>query len=212
MIMNAIPDYFEQVYAGVLGKVIGVYMGRPFEGWTRDAIEARWGVVDHYVHHDRGVPLVVADDDISGTFTFVRALEDSGLGVETPADFFGDTWLNYLIENRTILWWGGVGHSTEHTAYARLKRGVRAPESGSAARNGRVVSAHAVRDDESIISITSDGLMVRQRVVDITVVGRGAQGVRLVRLTEGATLVSVSVVAAEEVEESTAATSDGAEG
>ena len=54
--------------------------------------------------------------------------------------------------------------------------------------------------------------MVRQRVVDITVVGRGAQGVRLVRLTEGATLVSVSVVAAEEVEESTAATSDGAEG
>ena len=140
MIMNAIPDYFEQVYAGVLGKVIGVYMGRPFEGWTRDAIEARWGVVDHYVHHDRGVPLVVADDDISGTFTFVRALEDSGLGVETPADFFGDTWLNYLIENRTILWWGGVGHSTEHTAYARLKRGVRAPESGSAARNGRVVS------------------------------------------------------------------------
>ena len=90
MIMNAIPDYFEQVYAGVLGKVIGVYMGRPFEGWTRDAIEARWGVVDHYVHHDRGVPLVVADDDISGTFTFIRALEDSGLGVETPADFFGD--------------------------------------------------------------------------------------------------------------------------
>ena len=138
--MNAIPNYFEQVYAGVLGKVIGVYMGRPFEGWTRDAIEARWGAVDHFVHHDRNVPLVVADDDISGTFTFVRALEDSRLGADTPADFFGDNWLNYLIERRTILWWGGVGYSTEHTAYSRLKHGVRAPESGSAALNGRIVS------------------------------------------------------------------------
>ena len=27
------PDYEEKVYAGVLGKIIGVYLGRPFEGW-----------------------------------------------------------------------------------------------------------------------------------------------------------------------------------
>ena len=39
--------------------------------------------------------------------------------------------------------------------------------------------------------------MVRQRVVDITVVGRSGMGVRLVRLTEGATLVSLSVAEAE---------------
>ena len=25
--------YEERVYAGVLGKIIGVYLGRPFEGW-----------------------------------------------------------------------------------------------------------------------------------------------------------------------------------
>ena len=25
--------YLERVYAGVLGKIIGVYLGRPFEGW-----------------------------------------------------------------------------------------------------------------------------------------------------------------------------------
>ena len=40
--------------------------------------------------------------------------------------------------------------------------------------------------------------MVRQRVSDITVVGRSGMGVRLVRLTEGAKLVSVSVVEAED--------------
>jgi len=43
--------------------------------------------------------------------------------------------------------------------------------------------------------------MVRQRVVDITVVSRSGMGVRLVRLTEGATLVSLSVADAEPDEE-----------
>ena len=27
-------DYLERVYAGVLGKLVGVYLGRPVEGWT----------------------------------------------------------------------------------------------------------------------------------------------------------------------------------
>ena len=35
----------------------------------------------------------------------------------------GESWLDYLIEGRTILWWGGLGNSTEHTAYLRLKAG-----------------------------------------------------------------------------------------
>ena len=138
--MQGLDDYDRQVYAGVLGKVIGVYMGRPFEGWWKDALEKRWGRVDRYVHEDVGKPLVVPDDDISGTLTFIRALEDSGLYADTPGEFFGDTWLNYLIEGKTVLWWGGLGLSTEHTAYLRLKHGVRAPESGSSARNGRTVA------------------------------------------------------------------------
>ena len=31
-------DYDERVYAGVLGKVIGVYAGKPFEGWSYEKI------------------------------------------------------------------------------------------------------------------------------------------------------------------------------
>ncbi len=48
--------------------------------------------------------------------------------------------MNYLIENRAILWWGGLGNSTEHTAYLRLKNGISAPGSGSIATNGKVVA------------------------------------------------------------------------
>jgi len=140
MTAPAIRNYEEQVYAGVLGKVIGVYMGRPFEGWSKDALEKRWGRVDRYVHEEQNVPLVVSDDDISGTLTFVRALEDSGLYADTPAAFFGKTWMNYLIEKQTVLWWGGMGHSTEHTVYLRLKHGIPSPRSGSIELNGRTVA------------------------------------------------------------------------
>ncbi len=135
------PDYLERVYAGVLGKIIGVYLGRPIEGWTFERITAEFGEINYYIHERRGVPLVVTDDDISGTFTFVRALSDNpekGAAI-SPADI-GDTWLNYIIENKSILWWGGMGNSTEHTAYLRLKRGMRAPHTGSIATNGRVVA------------------------------------------------------------------------
>ena len=138
--MSLPPDYVERVYAGVLGKIIGVYLGRPFEGWSYDQIMSQLGEIWYYVHDKRGVPLIVTDDDISGTFTFLRALPDYGNSrALTPAQI-GQTWMNYLIENRAILWWGGLGNSTEHTAYLRLKSGLPAPYSGSIATNGKVVA------------------------------------------------------------------------
>jgi ADP-ribosylglycohydrolase len=133
-------DYGERVYAGVLGKIIGVYLGRPFEGWTNERIERELGEVHYYVNDRLGAPLIVTDDDISGTFTFLRALPDYGNSLDLTAGQIGQTWLNYIIEERAILWWGGMGNSTEHTAYLRLKNGVPAPDSGSIALNGEVVA------------------------------------------------------------------------
>jgi len=133
-------DYIERVYAGVLGKMIGVYLGRPFEGWTYERIQQELGEIQGYVHERLNKPLVVTDDDLSGTFTFLRALPDHGMRGDLSAAQIGETWLNYLIEKRTTLWWGGLGNSTEHTAYLRLKAGIPAPASGSAAMNGKVVA------------------------------------------------------------------------
>lgn len=138
--MTLPPDYLERVYAGVLGKLIGVYLGRPFEGWRYDRILAELGEIRYYVHEQRGVPLVVTDDDITGTFTFLRALADYPVGGALTPEQIGATWLNYIIEDRSILWWGGVGNSTEHTAYIRLKHGIRPPHCGSIALNGKTVA------------------------------------------------------------------------
>src|SRR5919112_6054077 len=138
-------DYAERVYAGVLGKIIGVYLGRPFEGWSYERIISELHEIYYYVNDRRDLPLknntlVVTDDDISGTFTFLRALPDYGNSSDLTAAQIGQTWLNYIIERKTILWWGGLGNSTEHTAYLRLKRGIPAPRSGSIALNGQVVA------------------------------------------------------------------------
>ncbi|MCA9966117.1 MAG: ADP-ribosylglycohydrolase family protein [Anaerolineales bacterium] len=147
--MNLPEDYVERVYAGVLGKLIGVYVGRPFEGWSYEQITAQLGDIDGYVNDKvarlaqaQGIvnhaPLVITDDDVTGTFTFIRALADFGAAV-TPQQI-GDIWLNHVVERRSTFWWGGFGNSSEHTAYLRLKQGVDAPASGSIALNGAVTA------------------------------------------------------------------------
>ncbi|MGH7006224.1 MAG: ADP-ribosylglycohydrolase family protein, partial [Alphaproteobacteria bacterium] len=133
-------DYLERVYAGVLGKLIGVYVGRPFEGWTYQRIMEELGPINYYVHERLDQPLVVTDDDVAGTFTFVRALEDHGISAALTAEAIGKTWLNYIVEQRSILWWGGNGNSTEHTAWLNLKKGIPAPLSGAIATNGTAVA------------------------------------------------------------------------
>lgn len=133
-------QYREQIYAGVLGKLIGVYLGRPVEGWSYDKIRETFDEIKYYIHEKVGVPLIVADDDISGTFAFFRALEDNEYRADISAKEFGNTWLNYIIENRTILWWGGLGRSTEHTAFLNLKNGMEAPESGAIETNGATLA------------------------------------------------------------------------
>ena len=126
----------DKTYSGVLGKLIGVYLGRAVEGWFYEDIQREFGEIDYYVNHRVNWPLIVPDDDISGTFLFFRALEDNGFPADISAKTIGDTWLNYIVEDKTVLWWGGLGRSTEHTAYLRLKNGVRAPHSGSVEMNG----------------------------------------------------------------------------
>ncbi|KAI0886979.1 ADP-ribosylglycohydrolase [Annulohypoxylon maeteangense] len=137
--LNIPSDYLERVYAGVLGKVIGVYMGRPFEGWTHQRILKELGHVRYFVNERLGVPIVVTDDDVSGTFTFVRVLEEHQPTLRGAEDV-GRTWLNNIIKDRTVFWWGGNGVSTEHTAFLNLKNGIRPPMSGSTRVNGKTIA------------------------------------------------------------------------
>ena len=138
--MNLDNIYEEKVYSGVLGKIIGVYLGRPFEQWTYNRILKELGYINYYVNTKLNIPLHVTDDDITGTFTFLRSLKDFNYNKNITPKQIGQTWINNLIEGQTILWWGGKGHSTEHTAYQNLKENIQAPLSGSIKINGKAVA------------------------------------------------------------------------
>ncbi|NLL82633.1 MAG: DNA gyrase subunit A [Lentisphaerae bacterium] len=67
-------------------------------------------------------------------------------------------------------------------------------------RNGPVVAAYAVREEESLVMVTANGMMVRSPVDQVRLCGRNTQGVRLINLEEGDKLVSASVAPAEDEE------------
>ena len=68
-------------------------------------------------------------------------------------------------------------------------------------RNGLVVGAHAVRENDALMLITAQGQMIRIPVSDVRVISRNTQGVRLINLSEGDKLVSATTVEPEEPEE-----------
>ena len=161
----------------------------------------------------KDVRLVKPDDDVimltrNGramrfAATDVRRMGRTATGVRGVRLLEGDcvVSLDAVDDSKTlfIATENGYGKRCEFKDFTRHGRGGQGMIGIKGAdRNGAVVAAHAVSDDESVISITSDQQMVRSAVSDFSVQGRMAQGVKLVRLSDGATLVSVSVCDAEE--------------
>jgi DNA gyrase subunit A len=64
-------------------------------------------------------------------------------------------------------------------------------------RNGRMVGALKIKQDDEIMLISSSGTLVRSPVSQISVQGRNTQGVRLIRLDEGDRLVGMECIIAE---------------
>jgi len=61
-------------------------------------------------------------------------------------------------------------------------------------RNGDVIGAVQIKDDDEVMMITNNGTLVRVAVTDISSMGRNTQGVRLIRLTNGELLVEVASI------------------
>ncbi|MFN2348153.1 MAG: DNA gyrase subunit A [Thioalkalivibrio sp.] len=62
-------------------------------------------------------------------------------------------------------------------------------------RNGAVVGATLVAEEDEVMLITDGGTLVRTPVADISVLGRNTQGVRLIRLSDEEHLVELARVA-----------------
>ena len=67
-------------------------------------------------------------------------------------------------------------------------------------RNGKVVAARLVKDEDEIMLITTGGVLIRTRVREIRELGRATQGVTLIALDEGEKLAGLEKIAESEDE------------
>ena len=106
----------------------------------------------------------------------------------------------------------GYGKRTPIEDYSRKGKGgqgIIAIDTGE--RNGELVAATLVNESDDLMLITSGGVLIRTKVEQIRETGRAAQGVRLINLDEGETLVSLERIAEPEEDEDVLAEGEGVE-
>ena len=114
---------------------------------------------------------VVAVETVpAGTPATLLTVSERGFGKRTPV-------ADYPVKGR-----GGMGVITIKTTE----------------RNGKVISCRLVTDEEDLMLITSQGKVIRMPMRGIPTLGRNTQGVRLIRVEEGETVVSVDSLAERE--------------
>jgi len=96
----------------------------------------------------------------------------------------------------------GYGKRSDLQDYRMTRRGGKGVITmKSSDKNGSVISIREVVDNDDLMIITTKGIMIRQNVGEIRVMGRNTQGVRLIKLHAGDTISAVaSVVADDDVE------------
>ncbi len=90
----------------------------------------------------------------------------------------------------------GYGKRTpagDYPVHGRGGQGVIAIQ--TTARNGKLVGAIGIRDDEEVMLVSDRGTLVRTAANDISIVGRNTQGVTLINLADDERLVGIERVA-----------------
>ena len=96
----------------------------------------------------------------------------------------------------------GMGKRTDVDAYRLQKRGgTGVINLKTSERTGAVVAIKSVQEDEQLMVITKAGVVNRQRVSEISHIGRVTQGVKLVNLDKGDIVVDVARVVIEDDED-----------
>ena len=89
----------------------------------------------------------------------------------------------------------GYGKRTPADEFATKGRGGQGVIAiRTAGRNGPLAGVLLVSDDDHLIMISDKGRLIRMRMTDISVMGRAAQGVRIMRLDDGERVASVARV------------------
>lgn len=93
---------------------------------------------------------------------------------------------------------GEEGANSSNRYRTQTRGGMGIIDIKTTARNGKVVGVCKVDDDDEVIVMTAQGKIQRLRVDEISVIGRNTQGVKIMSLDEGDSIVGVVYVPSEE--------------
>ena len=127
---------------------------------------------------------------------FVRPMGRSARGVRAMKLAEGQAMISLVVKETegTILTATefGYGKRTAIDEYRVTGRGGQGVISIQVSeRNGRVVRALQVEDQDEVMLITDKGTLVRFKVSELSVIGRNTQGVRLISLSSGERVVGM---------------------
>mgnify|MGYP001156162125 FL=1 len=89
----------------------------------------------------------------------------------------------------------GMGKRTEIGEFNKQYRGGRGVRCYKITdKTGKVISVKAVNEDNEVMLITTEGIIIRIQVSDISVFGRNTSGVKLMNLDDNVTVASVAKV------------------
>ena len=92
----------------------------------------------------------------------------------------------------------GYGKRSVSSDFRKTKRGAKGVIAmQTSERNGQLIGAAQVSDEDQVMLITNKGMLVRTQVSEINVIGRNTQGVTVIRLKEGEKLVSLAPISEE---------------
>jgi DNA gyrase subunit A len=158
------------------------------------------GKHDAMLFSDAGKAVRFEEDD-------VRPMGRQARGVRGMKLAEGQKVVSMLVadnENQTVLTAteNGFGKRTAISEYTRHGRGTQGMIGiQTTERNGKLVGAVLVGDEDQVMLISTGGVLIRTRVKQIREQGRSTQGVRLIDLDEGTKLSSIERVAEREEEE-----------
>lgn len=93
----------------------------------------------------------------------------------------------------------GFGKRTDESEYRKTGRGGKGIINIKRTdKNGDTVSILGVNDDDELMIITHNGVIMRQKIKEISSIGRNTQGVRVIRLAQGDKVMDICRVAPEE--------------
>ncbi|MDP6974213.1 MAG: DNA gyrase subunit A [Gammaproteobacteria bacterium] len=130
----------------------------------------------------------------------VRSVGRTAIGVRGIRLADGDKVVSLIVAQETdpilTATEKGYGKRTNLDEYRTQARGGSGVISiKTSKRNGKVVGAIQVTDEDEMMLISNKGTLVRARSSDVSIIGRNTQGVTLINIAEDEELVSVAKIA-----------------